>query len=95
MQFIEVGNVTINLDRVEAVDKRSEEDVHIVLASGQAYSFTGADAVGVRNYFTTPPAVPQGPVLEKSYPCGCRATGGRDLPNYCPEHEHGSDQPAS
>ncbi len=28
------------------------------------------------------------------YPCGCRASGGNDLPEYCPEHGAPSGTPA-
>ena len=31
-------------------------------------------------------------VLERVYPCGCRATGNPDLPNYCPDHARTHEQ---
>ena len=30
----------------------------------------------------------------KIYPCGCRAFGSPDLPDYCPEHQGNPDDPA-
>ncbi len=32
------------------------------------------------------PNPPKGETWGKEYDCGCKAYGGKDLPDYCPEH---------